>query len=381
MNSGNLASFTQNGTSAPLDPAELRLRGELLDEANLNENTEEAYQRAQSHYLKVTGKHLPCTVDEMLAYLTLCAGKYKPSAIRSRCYHISGWHRKHQFPIPRNEKVNLRLKAINKKYYQSQKQAKALNEFDLEAIVDFLERDLQRASTEDSSDHPKRQLAKQLQAIRDKALFLTGFWFALRSDNLVKMKVQDLSFNVRNDGLEYLEIKLPQTKTGEMKLSLPSLPRLCPVQALKDWIYAAHMADLPTSYIFSPVGRWGNIKNKQMHHDSIIPLIRSRLEEVSINPDQYSSHSLRRGFASWAVENGASTRELMEWVGWHDAGSAIRYTDSKDDLPYALMQDSNSAQKASAVLEDIIYKSFKGSRIEEEEKNRLLTALNDIKRL
>lgn len=49
--------------------------------------------------------------------------------------------------------------------------------------------------------------------------------------------------------------------------------------------------------------------------------------------DEYSSHSLRRGFAGWANANGWDVKALMEYVGWRDVHSAMRYIDGGD--PFA----------------------------------------------
>jgi hypothetical protein len=47
----------------------------------------------------------------------------------------------------------------------------------------------------------------------------------------------------------------------------------------------------------------------------------------------HSSHSLRRGFASWANDQGWDMKALMEYVGWRDVQSAMRYLDGRD--PFA----------------------------------------------
>uniref|UniRef100_UPI0026EDB602 tyrosine-type recombinase/integrase n=1 Tax=Pseudomonas aeruginosa TaxID=287 RepID=UPI0026EDB602 len=41
----------------------------------------------------------------------------------------------------------------------------------------------------------------------------------------------------------------------------------------------------------------------------------------------YTSHSLRRGFATWATANGWDIKALMTYVGWKDIKSAMRYID------------------------------------------------------
>ena len=58
------------------------------------------------------------------------------------------------------------------------------------------------------------------------------------------------------------------------------------------------------------------------------------LAEAGIaSAELYSSHSLRRGFANWATSNGWDLKTLMEYVGWKNVQSAMRYVDSAD--PFA----------------------------------------------
>lgn len=47
------------------------------------------------------------------------------------------------------------------------------------------------------------------------------------------------------------------------------------------------------------------------------------------NTQSYSSHSLRRGFASWANANEWDLKSLMQYVGWKDTKSALRYIDTQ----------------------------------------------------
>lgn len=53
----------------------------------------------------------------------------------------------------------------------------------------------------------------------------------------------------------------------------------------------------------------------------------------------FSSHSLRRGFATWANAQGWDTKSLMEYVGWKDVQSAMRYIDTPDPFSQSRMQN------------------------------------------
>ena len=65
-----------------------------------------------------------------------------------------------------------------------------------------------------------------------------------------------------------------------------------------------------------------------------MPLLRTLFQCAGLpQADRYSSHSLRRGFATWANANQWDIKMLMEYVGWKDVRSAMRYIDAAD--PFA----------------------------------------------
>ena len=59
-----------------------------------------------------------------------------------------------------------------------------------------------------------------------------------------------------------------------------------------------------------------------------IPLLRRIFKEAGLPEALYTSHSMRRGFATWASANGWDIKALMGYVGWKDIKSALRYVDS-----------------------------------------------------
>ncbi|MCY1541296.1 hypothetical protein D9M68_769800 [compost metagenome] len=65
----------------------------------------------------------------------------------------------------------------------------------------------------------------------------------------------------------------------------------------------------------------------------MIPLLRAVFKEAGLPAELYSSHSLRRGFATWATRSGWDQKALMSYVGWRDAKSALRYVDSAGTFP------------------------------------------------
>ena len=85
---------------------------------------------------------------------------------------------------------------------------------------------------------------------------------------------------------------------------VPALKHLCPVQAYLDWLM---ISELTSGVVFRSINRWGHISSDAL----------------------YSVHSLRLGFANWATSNGWDIKTLMEYVGWKNMNSTMRYIDVK----------------------------------------------------
>lgn len=97
------------------------------------------------------------------------------------------------------------------------------------------------------------------------------------------------------------------------------------MSAYAAWIETAGLAHGP---VFRRIGPTGQLAEDSLHPGSLIPLLRKLFAAAGLaDADRYSSHSLRRGFAGWAHSTGWDLKELMEYVGWRDLKSAMRYMD------------------------------------------------------
>ena len=104
---------------------------------------------------------------------------------------------------------------------------------------------------------------------------------------------------------------------------MPALEQLCPTQAYQDWLMISKIESGP---VFRNINRWGTLSDRSLHPNSIIPILRSLMDDALIKTSsEYTSHSLRRGFASWVSDNNWDLKSLMEYVGWKDPKSALKY--------------------------------------------------------
>jgi integrase len=305
-------------TSSPIDQ---------YVEAATRSNTRRSYQSAIRHFEIEWGGFLPATADSIARYLVQFAATQTVATLRQRLAALAQWHIDQGFPDPTKAPlVKKVLKGIHELHPAQPKQAKPFQLDQLQQLDAWLDRAIQHAQQTNNR-------AALLQLRRNRALVLLGFWRGFRSDELGRLCVEHIEVMPR----EGLRLFLPRTKgdrgyTGTT-FRVPALAALCPVQACEAWLQTAALTQGP---LFRGIDRWGRIADRPLHANSFIPLLRGLFAQAGIAaPDTYSSHSLRRGFAHWANGNGWDVKTLMEYVGWKDVKSAMRYVDGGD--PFAQM--------------------------------------------
>ena len=292
--------------------------------AATRDNTRRSYRAAVAHFEVEWGGFLPATADSISKYLADHAGMLANSTLKQRLSALGQWHVDQGFPDPTKAPIVRKImRGIQELHPAQEKRAKPLQLDALEQVVNWLQHERDRAQQEG-------RFADLLRHTRDQALLLIGFWRGFRSDELARLDIGRIEA-VAGEGMT---IQLPRTKTDRSlkgtSYKTPALSRLCPVAAYLDWLAVSGLTNGP---MIRAVDRWGRISDEAMNSGSIIPLLRKILESAHIaEAHLYSSHSLRRGFATWAIANGWELRALMEYVGWKNMTSASRYVDSQD--PY-----------------------------------------------
>ena len=291
-------------------------------EAATRTNTRRGYRSAIRHFEEVWGGFLPATADAVARYLADHAESLALNTLRLRLAALSQWHLEQGFPDPTKAPVVRKvLKGIGELYPAREQQARPLQIEELARLDDWL-----AARIQESANHDER--AAQRRATRDRALILLGFWRAFRGDELNRLRVEHIQV-IPGEGMT---LYLPRTKTDHSargsEFQVPALSRLCPVDAYLDWISLTQLTEGP---VFRRINRWGAVGDEALHPNSLIPLLRKRFVEAGLAmPDHYSGQSLRRGFASWANANHWDVKSLMDYVGWKDMKSALRYIERPD---------------------------------------------------
>lgn len=290
-------------------------------QAATRDSTRRSYRAAIEHFESEWGGFLPATADSIARYLVDYASKLAISTLRQRLAAIAQWHLDQGFPDPtKTPTVKKVLKGIQALHPAETKQAKPLALKHLDQLDRWFSGQIKTAEATGDRKY-------LLQLLRDHALVLLGFWRGFRSDELSRVQVQHLTIQP-NEGMT---LYLPQTKTeyGGVTYKVPALKSLCPISACDTWIQMSGLTEGP---LFPSISRWGYFGTAPMHPASYITLLRKIFTNAGLQDAAlFSSHSLRRGFATWAASSGWDLKTTMEYVGWKDMRSAMRYIDSTSD--------------------------------------------------
>lgn len=286
--------------------------------AGTRENTRKSYKAAVEHFEVTWGGFLPATGDSIVRYLADYADQHAISTLKQRLAALAQWHIAQGFPDPtKTPTVRQMIKGIRTLHPAREKQAAPLLLRHLEQAVAWLEREASLAAE-------RYDFKSVMRHRRDIALVLIGFWRGFRGDELARLQVE----NIQAEAGVGITFYLPHTKGDRQHLGAtfktPALKKLCPVNAYMNWITVAGLVRGP---VFRRLDRWGNLADAGINPNSMIPMLRRIFQQAGVPAELYSSHSMRRGFATWASANGWDIKSLMSYVGWKDAKSALRYVE------------------------------------------------------
>lgn len=279
------------------------------------ESTQRRYQQALQHFTLEWGGLLPTSSASVARYLAENAEFLSAGTLRTHLAALAQWHHRQGFVDPtKDATVRDVLRGIRAEHPRPVKRAEALQLQALEACMIGLDHQVATGGAE-----------VRLRASRDRALILLGFWRAFRGDELCQLRIEHVQVH-SGEGLEiFLGIGKTDRQRQGQTVRVPALKRLCPVQAYEDWL---EVSGLRQGSVFRAIDRWGHLSDSGLNSNSVSRLLRLIFARIGLAGEAYSGHSLRRGFATWASGDNWSTKQLMDYVGWRDVQSAMRYIDA-----------------------------------------------------
>ena len=143
---------------------------------------------------------------------------------------------------------------------------------------------------------------------RDRALLLLGFAAALRRSELVALDVANIERLPEGILVRIGRSKTDQEGAGQV-IAVPRGSKLKPVEALDAWLAAAGIASGP---IFRPVNKGGHVLPDRLTEQSVALVVKHRAAAAKLDPKLFSGHSLRAGFVTSALEDGADVMKVMD---------------------------------------------------------------------
>ena len=263
-------------------------------------NTLRAYQADFKDFSAFCTKNglssMPTEPKILSLYLTHLSSTSKFSTLKRRIASISVFHKiKGYYLDTKHPLIMENLHGIKRVKGSNQKSKKPILINELKLIINAIDEANQ-------SENKK---------IRDKALILIGFSGGFRRSELVNIEHGDIEFV--NEGVKIFIKRSKTDQSGEgMIKAIPYFDNksFCPVLSLKDWI----------NYSETNSGKIFDISDK-----SVALIIKKYTSLSGLDPNRYSGHSLRSGFATSTAESGAEERNIMTMTGHKTTQMVRRY--------------------------------------------------------
>jgi site-specific recombinase XerD len=270
--------------------------------ASKSEATRRAYRSDWQDFAAWCSGHgvaeLPAAPAALASYIAQLADRGKKvSTIRRRIAAIAYAHRLKGFPVPTDaEPVKAVLSGIRRRIGVA-----------VTRKAPATARALQKMT---GARRQKEAAACDLRTLRDRALLLLGFAAALRRSELVALDVADLEFLDRGLIVHIRKSKTDQDGAGA-EIAVPNGTKLKPVAAVREWLAAAAIADGP---VFRPIGKGkrGSVKPTRLTDKSVAEIVKRYAAAAGFDAATFSGHSMRAGFITSALENGADFFKVMD---------------------------------------------------------------------
>lgn len=273
--------------------------------AATSQNTRRAYQSDIRHFI-AWGGLLPATTEVLLCYLQEQATTLNPRTLKRRLVAIKHWHTYQGFSDPTSHPlIRKTLSGILNMHGRPPEKAPPFSVEQLGLLTHHL------------------KSRGELSDWRNNALLQVGFFGAFRRSELVAMRWEHVIFVPQG-----IEILIPRSKTDqEGKGNVCAIPYgnsvLCPVTALYHWREKSNALVGP---IFCQILKGNKVTTHAISPNSLNKIIKTLAMTCQLpKAENYSGHSLRRGFATTASQKGASFSAIMRQGRWRHEGTVHGY--------------------------------------------------------
>lgn len=265
-------------------------------------STRAAYTSDIEHFLS-QGGFFPATSETIARYLAEHARDFKVATLKRRVAALCWFHKSHGFSDPtKDDLVRRVMRGIERHHGAKQKQALPLCWSHIDQIA--------------------RQLGAAKKDVRDKALLLIGYWGAFRGSELTKLCAEECYFQPGGVSIHLERSKTDQSSRGRW-VAVSSRPGpICPVSALKAWIDTSGCSN---GFVFRSIKGATPDVVQPLSVRSLSRMIQGRVKQIGLDPQGYSSHSLRAGFVTNQINAGADAVSIARQTGHKSIEMVMRY--------------------------------------------------------
>lgn len=165
--------------------------------------------------------------------------------------------------------------------------------------------------------------------LRDRALLLVAYVSALHQSQVVHINHEHLHPRPRGYLLRLPSHSVDERHGHEAKWrGIPKTDRLtCPAKALTDWVTYLYRQGYTDGPIFRSMR-----SNDRLRRRSVLRIVKKRVSNAGLNPDKYSTHSLRAGMISQAGKSGAAASQILRQTGVSSPDGIENYLEEGDAL-------------------------------------------------
>lgn len=269
-------------------------------QAGFPANTQRAYASDWAQFVEwcesVRIQPLRAPPEAIAAYIAVLAKTHKASSIRRKLAAIAKAHAMKGLPNPcSTDAVRRTMKGVEATIGSRTQGKSPVTHDALSRMIDgYGER-------------------TDLEALRSRALLLTGFAGAFRRSELCSLRRCDLTWHQEGVVILLRKSKTDQRGEGYQK-AIPYVPgRMCAAQALAEWINRLPADD--SQPVFCSFTRDGLPSKRALTPQSVALVVKGAAMKAGIDPSTVSGHSLRAGHVTEARARGVSDSATMQTTG------------------------------------------------------------------
>ena len=299
-------SLEPEKVSVPDPLGALRTLADTLARGSRSENTQRAYRSAWGAFegwaLENGLSPLPADPEVVAIYLAHLVDRDRTygtiqNALVAICQvHLDAGHRS-----PRSDpRVRRVVRGVRRRLGSRQHAKAAVTRKQVDAMI--------------------ATLGTDLRGLRDRAILSLGFATGMRRSELVALQVSDLHFG---DAVLVVTIRVSKWNEGARRVrAAATASPSCPVSIIRSWLDAAGLTDGPLFRKVSPKGAMGS---RGLQDAAVARLVKACAGRVGVEPASVSGHSLRSGFATVSIQDGASAGSVQRALGHATGAMTLRY--------------------------------------------------------